>query len=220
MDSSAAFKITPELEETLKKVLERVKTLYPLNASNDWEWQDDKDDVSVNKKTDAETGLDVIRGEGVVPMTPQEIRQILFYDNKGLLELDKNKESIEVVENIGDKYWVVHSKVKSPSFMVTPRDVVVLATWVEDADGTVYIVGRSVTHPKIPEVKSHVRADVLLYAWVMKPTKEDPTKSVTIRMLQTDPKGMIPKALVNSVAKDEALIVANMKTYAEKKKGK
>jgi len=219
MDASTAFKITPELEATLKTVLEKVKTLHPLNATNDWEWQDDKDDVSVNKKVDSETGLDIIRGEGVVPLTPQEIKKILFYDSKALLEFDKNKESIDIIENINDVYWVAHTRIKSPSFMVTPREAVVLAHWVEDADGTIYIVGRSITHPKVPEVKSHVRADVLLYAWVIIPCKDDPTKSVTIRMLQTDPKGMIPKALVNGVAKDEALIVANLKAYANKKKG-
>jgi len=37
-------------------------------------------------------------------------------------------------------------------------------------------------------------------------------------MLLNDPKGSVPKMIVNKVAKNEALVVANMRKYAESKK--
>jgi len=94
--------------------------------------------------------------------------------------------------------------------MISPRDVVVMGYCVTESDGTTYIVGKSVVDPAFPEAKGFVRAEVHVYAWVLKPVKDDPNKTKLIRLLESDPKGSIPKMVVNKVAKNEALVVANM----------
>jgi len=104
--------------------------------------------------------------------------------------------------------------------MISPRDVVVFAQVIKEEDGTIYIIGKSIVDPSIPEAKGYVRAEVQLYAWILTPWSSDKNKTTCIRMLLTDPKGSLPKMIVNKVSKNEALVVSNLRQVAEKRNNK
>jgi hypothetical protein len=209
--------LTPEMEAKLAKVLERVKKINKLEG-NDWILSEEKDGLAVHTKKDKDIGMDIVRGEGTISQSAEELLKVIIYDDAGSLEIDKTKAEGGMIQNIKDKHFFFYSKTKPPGMMVSQRDVSVLATFEKDADGTIYIIGCSFPHPKIPEYKGVVRAEVHIWAWVVTPSKGDAKVCSVVYMLQNDAKGMLPKSVVNSFAKDQASSVTNLKKYVEKQK--
>jgi len=215
-----ATTITPELEAKLKNLLERVKKIYKLEPENEWISSEDKEGISIHTKKDKDTGMDLVRGEGPIPLTPLEIKDILIYDDPAALEYDKTKGEGKLVENIGDKYFFFYSKTKPPGLMISTRDVSILITFETDADGIVYVYGCSTPHAKMPETKGSVRAEVILWAWVITPVKDSPNKSNVVYMLQNDAKGYLPKTVVNKFVKDQASSVYLLRKLVETRQAK
>lgn len=74
------------------------------------------------------------------------------------------------------------------------RDVVSLRSW-QTTDDEYIIINFSVKHPKYPPTKDLVRAVSMLTGYFIKPT--GPNSCTFIYLSQADPKGSLPKWVVN-----------------------
>ncbi|KAM9375600.1 START domain containing 14 [Pholidichthys leucotaenia] len=78
--------------------------------------------------------------------------------------------------------------------IIKDRDVVTLRSWkIEDDD--YLIVNFSVKHPKWPPTKEYVRAVSILTGYYVKST--GPNSCIFIYLSHADPRGSVPKVLVN-----------------------
>ncbi|XP_023142775.1 START domain containing 14 isoform X2 [Amphiprion ocellaris] len=89
-------------------------------------------------------------------------------------------------------YDVIHDGVcPNP---IKKRDVVTLRSW-QKIDDEYIIINFSVKHPKYPPTKKLVRAVSMLTGYFIKPT--GPNSCTFIYLSQADPKGSLPKWVVN-----------------------
>jgi len=213
----AASSITPEQQTLLKNLLEKVRTLHSLEAKNGWQFQEEKDGITIYTKLDKDTGMKIVRGAGPIAASIDAIEDVILNDIEASLEFDKTKDSGKLVEKL-DNYYYYYSKTKS-QFMVSSRDVCLVSTVSREPDGSVIIYGTSTTHPKVPEVKGNVRAHVHMWVWILVPTS-DPNKVDVVYILESDAKGSVPTSLANMFAKDQALSVAELRKWFERKNKK
>ncbi|XP_042371841.1 START domain-containing protein 10-like [Plectropomus leopardus] len=90
---------------------------------------------------------------------------------------------------------------------ITNRDVVTLRSWQVNEDAYI-IVNFSVKHPKYPPCKKAVRAVSILTGYLVKPI--GPNSCTFTYLSQADPKGSLPKWVVNHASKFLAPKVSNV----------
>ena len=96
-------------------------------------------------------------------------------------------------------FEVLYYMIKTP-FGITRRDWLQRRVEIHDfpEPGTIILHFISIDHPKMPPNKGIIRAETVISGYIIRPSSED-TCTVTI-ISQNDIKGLIPKALVNSVS--------------------
>ncbi|XP_076595033.1 START domain containing 14 [Chaetodon auriga] len=92
--------------------------------------------------------------------------------------------------DVGYYSWICPKPIKN-------RDVVTLRSW-QVMDDEYIIVNFSVKHPKYPPRSSLVRAVSILTGYYIKPT--GPNSCTFIYLSQADPKGSLPKVVVNKAS--------------------
>ena len=94
---------------------------------------------------------------------------------------------------------VLYYMIKTP-FGITRRDWLQRRIEIHDYPeaGTIILHFISIEHPGMPPKKGIIRAETIISGYIIRPTGEN-TCTVMI-VSQNDIKGLIPKALVNSVA--------------------
>jgi len=147
--------------------------------------------------------LKCIRGDGQIKASAKLLWTILLKDNDAGYKYDKTKyEGFPIEEDLDKNYRYYYNRIKPPGFMVYARDTVVLLTWKENEDGSIWMYGASALHEKAPEVKGVVRANIIIWSWILTPTKEDPSVTDVTYILQTDPAGWVPTTVTNVFATD------------------
>jgi len=116
-----------------------------------------------------------------------------------------------VIQDIDETHQVIHFQFKSPSMMVTNRDFVMARAVRRLEDGTILSNHRSVVHPDCGDCKGFVRGDVFESGYYIKPNGNG--GCTVVYVVQIDPKGWIPTAIVNMVAKKQPLVLAKMKDH-------
>uniref|UniRef100_A0A667Y2G6 START domain-containing protein 10 n=1 Tax=Myripristis murdjan TaxID=586833 RepID=A0A667Y2G6_9TELE len=97
---------------------------------------------------------------------------------------------ISATADVGYYSWLCPKPLKN-------RDVVTLRSW-QVTDEDYVIINYSVKHPKYPPLKNFVRAVSILTGYVIKPT--GPNSCSFIYLSQADPKGSLPKWVVNKAS--------------------
>ncbi|KAH3731590.1 hypothetical protein Pelo_17581 [Pelomyxa schiedti] len=125
-------------------------------------------------------------------------------------------EAIRSDEN-GNKLGIAHLRFKSGSMFVSNRDFACLVCSVHDtAAQSGVIVAKSITRPDIPEETGYVRAELLSSAFLIATTADGGLEVNYV--VQLDPKGWVPTAVVNAVSKDQPMVLAKLKQYILKLK--
>ena len=103
-----------------------------------------------------------------------------------------------LIESLPD-YEVLYYMIKTP-FGITKRDWLQRRTEIHDfpEPGTIILHFISMDHPGMPPKKGVIRAETLISGYIIRPTGEKTCKVMIVS--QNDIKGLIPKAIVNSVA--------------------
>jgi len=126
---------------------------------------------------------------------------------------DERYESSEIKEQYTLRESLFHSKMKG-SWPVSGRDIVGTSI-IEYHEGKEYIIAMSsVVEPTIPEISSHVRADLYISGWILR-LLEDGSISVSY-IVHIHLNGSIPSAFVKMVQLQTPLCAGKVCQYARK----
>ena len=126
--------------------------------------------------------------------------------------MEKNKQwdemlmEAKVVQEFSAKFQIVYNSFKMPP-LVTNRDLCFCMATYDVPNGQA-VICTSVEHPACPEVKKMVRADLLSGGFWF---RNVPEGCLVDYFANTDPKGLLPKAIVNNVVKEQAANVQRIR---------
>jgi len=124
---------------------------------------------------------------------------------------------VKELEKLGD-FTIIHTIAKKPAMMIDKRDLVLLSRHYVEADGTIFIAGGSYEHKDAPAQESPVRADIPVWGYILAADEKDANVTNVIYVVFIDPKGWIPKPIINAACTDQAMNIKAMRDLLEGKK--
>ncbi|TPX68871.1 hypothetical protein SpCBS45565_g02823 [Spizellomyces sp. 'palustris'] len=193
------------------KALKYLKQLMQDEAA--WKLHSEQQGVKISTIEDGRSPMPVVRGDSVFPpeFTVDDIVNVLR--SSGARKLwDARFEDGDTVEWLNPNEQVFRSLQKG-QFPVSGRDICGLQVTVFDArSSTTYIVATSVNDPLVPVDPKRVRADLKVAGWILQPVSNGGGVSITY-IVNVDPKGSIPSAIVKAVSAQTPLCVAEVLKY-------
>lgn len=161
-----------------------------------WEQIDEGDGVRVFKKEVSNSDLVAFRGEALLDAPIEKLCWVLADNDHRTEWVDRLEKSV-LLERIGPYEYVVYQQFDLP-FPISDRDYVYRGKAVGGPGGRVVLHMHSVQHPKAPETVG-VRANLIGSKYELIPKNKQQT--IVIVEIHTDPKGLIPSWLVNTIQK-------------------
>ncbi|XP_008112876.2 START domain-containing protein 10 [Anolis carolinensis] len=138
-----------------------------------------------------------LKGRIEMPDVPAETAYDVLHDTEYRKKWDTNVIETHEIASLSDGADVGYYSWKCPK-PLRNRDVVTLRSWRVLEDKSYVILNFSVKHPKYPPRKDLVRAVSILAGYLVEPTG---TNSCRLTYLaQVDPKGSLPKWVVNKAS--------------------
>jgi len=162
-----------------------------------------------------------IRAEGVVDVPPSEIVKVM-HNIKIRHEWNPNVETATHLEDLG--YGVIQHMTSKSMGPLSKREFLFFATTKHLDDGSIITAATSIAeHPGTPKTDAdYVRGEIILNGVYLKPYKTSDGKDGTLvqSIVLADPKGNIPKAVVNKAIKKGTPVVTHLRDYFNKQHGK
>ena len=181
-----------------------VASVVPLSAGasgEKWELVGTKDGIVTYRREVAGSEVIAIRGEAVVEAPILRVASVLMDTTRLTQWMDRVAEARRI-RTTDPRHYVEYERATTP-FPLTDRDFVT-ESWVEidAAKKQLVLRARSVADPSAP-VTGLVRGEVLSSTFTLTALDHDQGTQV-VTEVHTDPKGSIPKWLVNLVQKSWA----------------
>lgn len=190
-----------------------LKQLYAKFHSDGWELSKERQGVKLYTKTDEETGIKVIRGEGIVDAPASKILEAAL-NVPATTKWDDTLEDRELIKKL-NQHYLMRNVLKRIGFTQKREAFTVFNSFLEP-DGTLYGVATSIDHPSFPANKDYVRAQIKMAGWILKPLPENPNKTFFTYILNADPRGWIPKHIINWLMEEQGMTVRKLGDFVEK----
>jgi len=192
-----------------------------LELANDpnWIFTKKKNDCNVYWMRHEGSPLILIKGEGVVDATVQDLMTFCSKVETAC-SIDPMFLEGSEFEDLGGGHVHVYVSFSMPP-MIANRDFVYHGFDKILEGGIGVSFGRSVVHPAQPEKHGFVRGHINSTGYVFRPVEGDPVKTLAQYVVHVDPKGWIPTWAVNMSAADQGSNVDKMQKYfaARRKEG-
>lgn len=203
-------KIKSDYSAFLEEKLILLKKIIPLTSQNEWKQSKEKNGIKIHLKKDNKSQLYIVRSEGVVKSPISEVMKLLN-DNNRVMEYDNTLESIKVIEEISNQS-IVYTITKKPGPFIDKRDCITVLNYKEE-DGSIIYFGGSIDYPNFPINKGNVRGEVPLIGYLL--TLVDDLNTKIVYVIHVDPKGLVPKFMINAFCEDQAMTILNIKNILE-----
>jgi hypothetical protein len=192
------------------KTLAYVKELG--GSLDGWKFSSEKDNVKIYTK-EATGSMPITRGDTVLEAgwTLQQVAAICLSIGARTI-WDERFDNAEIKERYSLHEILFHSKMKG-TWPIPGRDIAG-SSIVEKNDHELIISMSSVVDPLIPETTSHVRADLLAAAWILK-LLEDGKISLTY-VVHINLGGSIPTTFLKLVQNQTPLCAGKVADFARK----
>ena len=182
----------------------KMEELMAVLNSEKFKHADSKHGVEIYSFKDEDAGVYWVKGEGIVDFPIDEwIDYIGDYANRG--KMDDMFVEGGVVEDIGMNTRIEKFTV-NPSALVSNRDFCIVTRRVHTNQGRVIWMACSWEHDDVPPIKGVVRAVLIIGGWILDPVPGDHNKTFAHYIVEGDPKGSIPKMIVNLGYKKQGLL--------------
>ena len=182
----------------------KMDELMAVMNSERFKHADSKHGVEIYSFKDEDAGVFCVKGEGIVDFPIDEcLDYIGDYSNRG--KMDEMFVEGGVVEDIGMNTRIEKFRM-NPSSLVSDRDFVIVTRKVHTSSGRVIWIACSCEHDDVPPVKGVVRGVLIIGGWILDPVQDDHNKTFAHYIVEGDPKGSLPKMLVNMGSKKQGLL--------------
>eukprot|EP01103_Thecamoeba_quadrilineata_P003174 TRINITY_DN12981_c0_g1_i1.p1 TRINITY_DN12981_c0_g1~~TRINITY_DN12981_c0_g1_i1.p1 ORF type:complete len:229 (+),score=39.53 TRINITY_DN12981_c0_g1_i1:89-688(+) len=188
---------------------DKIKNLY--NDTGFWgSPTQEKGGVSLYEKVNDDSGFKLYKVTGTIKdQVPKVLIEKVW--NWRLAEWNNfSADTVkwDIIENVDETSRLTHQVQKLP-WPIWSRDVSLLQSRFSEAD-TEYLIYKNVETPKIPrDDANYVRATVVYSAYIFKAAGPD---THFTRIIQVNPNGNIPTALVNSQSSSLLNIVSKLQS--------
>lgn len=197
----------------VRKLLDKVDELIYLSEEPGWPESDRTGEYVVYSKQ-TESGLNWVKGQGPINAPANEIFDFILTDGN-TPKYDKQFKSGHIIEELGlgINAKIEYSRYHGATF-VSDRDFWTVSAGFQLLDDHFILIATSVVHPDCPEVRKVVRGDVYIGGFIITPDANDPlNRSYMHYINQVDPKGYIPKYLINKLAVDQGFVPKKVNKY-------
>ena len=171
------------------------KVLEMCGSLDEWNQVSDRNGMQIYSQDTSASGLRTVRSEGKFEF-PAYLVADYCCDAEIRCEIDPIFKEAKQVEDIGAGLVYEYARMRG-TFVFSDRDFCTIRYRKEEADGRVIIVAVSREHPDCPEASGAVRAEIVIFGYVVTPEKDDPEKCTAQLVMQGDLKGNIPTMLAN-----------------------
>lgn len=213
LNSKPSGVLTQDVIDMMDLKLRQVKKYASLDPSNGWQLESDKNGLKIHTRYDNSSGCRWVRGEAVINGTPDDVERVL-YSPTNEADYDDTRAESKTIEEISG-YYFHYFRSKRPNFLVSPRDLVTCSRWIKEGE-TTYCFGASIKHPQMPDRPDLVRAEVLIWGYVLQPLLIDTNKTNVTYILGTDAKGSLPKPIVNLFISKQAYGLLKIRDWIDK----
>ena len=189
-----------------------LKQTYPLDSTNNWSLEVEKDNLTIHSRYHKETGLKMICAQTVINAPPSKIIDV-GKEVTTVLEWDKTLEDCKQMYE-KDGYYILYALVKKMP-LVVQREVIFLSKFFYESDGSIYSVATSIDYPGVEESIYKVRAKAHLVGWVLLPDPSNPNKTTFTLIILVDPLGWVPKTVINWFSFTQGYNVRTFGDYVE-----
>lgn len=192
-------------DAVLKKAYKRAYDA--IHVEDGWNKVDRMEEVDIYLKQEAGSQLNECKGVGEIDFPANLVKFFFTYlDWKKLW--DEMLDFGEKVEAVDHATGVSYFCFKAP-WPVKQRDILLCGRTRVFEDGTFFVYSTSCTHAEKPAVKKYIRSD-LNYGSIFI-TPKGPNKCVVKYATASDPKGSLPKWLVNAANVKTPLCIAKVR---------
>lgn len=188
--------------------------LLRMEPMDGWNLKAEGDGVKTYVKQDPNLPFSVFKAIGTLPVR-EGIHELL--DGLGDVEKRPNWDEMilraELKERHFPFYQVSYSQIKSPSFLLCNREMLTVGRMRFEEDGGALMALKSVTDPDYPEQPGHVRAEMVVGGYIIRPTSNAKEFLVTWAGC-VNPGGWIPTAVANIVAYKQGSTLAKYMKFA------
>lgn len=187
-------------------------SLSQLSSKNPWKRSVQKDFLTIHTYKDSK-GITLIRSEGPIHHSTEKVFSLFWNDVEALKKVDDSIAQFTILKRSSDDTCaLIHSKLK-PALMVSPRDIVMLISYEKKGKDFI-IYGSSVDYS---EEKGFVRANCIVWGWILKENEKDINKSWAINVNYTDLGGRIPSFAIKPVLiKEQGYLIKRANDYLDK----
>jgi len=190
--------IAPLLLLPLLLALPAATTSAQQPSAAGWEQFDEEDGIKVFRRETAGSDIVALRGECTVDAPILRVGSVLI-DYTRATEWIESLEEVRVLRHIGDRERVEWSHISTP-FVLSDRDFVIRGKLDIDAPAKrVVLQSHSVADAKAPRT-GYVRGQ-LIYGKFVLTSIDGGKRTRVLAEVQADPKGSVPKWLVNMFQK-------------------
>lgn len=158
--------------------------------------------IGVMKKIPTTGSLvNCIKGTKIINAPPDFILRILM-DPQHSTVLDDMLKEVKLIKKVSDSIQLLHLSYKAV-WPTSPRDFSVCNVVGRVDASTRVHAACSIVDSLIPEVKGHVRGDVIAGGYCIKDVPDDPNSAEVIYITQVDLKGNVPAFVINKIVESQ-----------------
>jgi len=216
LDRAEAFKVNKEnYSEVGKQFVREFVRDVTAGAEDGWEPLHTKEGVRIFRKKHTKfSTLDLLKGVITINVPPQKVYDTVI-DPGHLVHVDKYFLDCSVLERFDERIAVSHYKYKFP-FPLATRDFVVLEVNNKTDEITWVSLARSICSSHVSCDKGSIRGEINVSGYFIQSSPDDPNCCLVSFLIQCDPKGNIPKFIINFDAPEASLALARIKNLIEK----
>jgi len=193
---------SPESDEDFWTIAK--KTLNKLVELNQEEggWKEisqEENSFLYEKKLKNDSLFTCLKTTSIIERSPKNLINYIWQcDLKARQKWDPELLEMKILQQISEDLQVVQRKYRAPSSLIAPRDFVAINGRWQSPTGEMYIYGSSINHKEDRVTSNYVRGYVMVTGFIFSPIEGDQNSCRCTRILQLDPKGMIPAWIVNA----------------------
>jgi len=207
----------PLSEADLNEHRESEKIVRSYKSDNSWKKEEAQSGVEwFTKVVKAPSGTDITATLSVAEVPhPAEAVVVAFVDAELRGSWDTNNKENVIIESISPVTYYFYRVTNNFPWPMSQRDMVQRTHETREADGTVIVTWKDVSHSSKPPTEQLVRSNTLWGALLLKPLSE--SRCEVVFSLAFDACGSIPGALLAMSAKNMPLLIRQVQTFLDNK---